>query len=500
MSGASRLNPEDERILRRIRRAERGKGIVGEEESEGEDQVMEDDMHNPPGGAANNDGPPRRVLSSYTIPDPKHCGSSIATPTVQANNFELKPQLITLVQNNCSYGGGPLEDPNQHLSVFLRICNTVKTNGVHPDVYKLLLFPFSLRDKATQWLELFAKESLNDWNEVMSRFLAKFYPPQKIIKLKTEVQTFRQMDGESLYEAWERISNLEATLQALNQTTQALALSTQALIKGQKEHEATIKNIERQVGQLAKQAERPTNVLPSDTIPNPREECKALQLRSGKVVGESSNKEAIKSKEKDIVEKQVEGQDEEKASTSQSSKEAIKPQGKPPSQENHHDDKGNVKPQQENKNEGVKAYVPKLPYPTRIHKGAKDQQFPRFLEIFKKLEINIPLAEALEQMPLYAKFLKELITKKRSWQEKETVILTQECSAIIQKGLPPKLKDPGSFLIPCTIGNMAIDKSLCDLGASINLMSLTMMKRLKSLNPQGCHSNSLTDPSKYQME
>ncbi|XP_016192322.1 uncharacterized protein LOC107633197 [Arachis ipaensis] len=81
-------------------------------------------------------------------------------------------------------------------------------------------------------------------------------------------------------------------------------------------------------------------------------------------------------------------------------------------------------------------------------------------------------------MPLYAKFLKELITKKRSWQEKETVILTQECSAIIQKGLPPKLKDPGSFLIPCTIGSIAIDKSLYDLGASINLMPLTMMKKM----------------------
>ncbi|XP_016165796.1 uncharacterized protein LOC107608540 [Arachis ipaensis] len=235
-----------------------------------------------------------------------------------------------------------------------------------------------------------------------------------------------------------------------------------------------MKNLEQQVGQLAKQAEWPTNVLPSDTIPNPREECKALQLKSGKVIRESSNKEATKLKEQDTVDKQ----NEEKASTPQKGKEDEKPQSKIPTQDSHHNNKENVKPQQENKNEEVKAYVPKLPYPTRIHKGSKDQQFPRFLEIFKKLEINIPLAEALEQMPLYAKFLKELITKKRSWQEKETVILTQECSAIIQKGLPPKLKDPGSFLIPCTIGSIAIDKSLCDLGASINSMPLTMMKKM----------------------
>ncbi|KAL4391288.1 hypothetical protein AHAS_Ahas03G0230100 [Arachis hypogaea] len=81
-------------------------------------------------------------------------------------------------------------------------------------------------------------------------------------------------------------------------------------------------------------------------------------------------------------------------------------------------------------------------------------------------------------MPLYAKFLKEFINKKRSWHEKETIMLTKECSAVIQKRLPPKHKDPGSFFLPCTIGNITIDKALCDLGASINLMSYYMMRKL----------------------
>ncbi|XP_016173123.1 uncharacterized protein LOC107615586 [Arachis ipaensis] len=81
-------------------------------------------------------------------------------------------------------------------------------------------------------------------------------------------------------------------------------------------------------------------------------------------------------------------------------------------------------------------------------------------------------------MPLYAKFLKELINKKRSWNKKETVILTQECSAVIQKGIPPKCKDTGSFLISCTIGNITLERALCDLGANINLMPLSMMKKL----------------------
>ncbi|XP_015970424.1 uncharacterized protein LOC107493905 [Arachis duranensis] len=82
-------------------------------------------------------------------------------------------------------------------------------------------------------------------------------------------------------------------------------------------------------------------------------------------------------------------------------------------------------------------------------------------------------------MPLYAKFLKELMTRKRNWGEKETIVLTEECSAIIQKKLPQKMKDLGSFQIPCIIGDIHIEKALCDLGASINLMSLTMMRRIK---------------------
>ncbi|XP_016195522.1 uncharacterized protein LOC107636534 [Arachis ipaensis] len=125
-----------------------------------------------------------------------------------------------------------------------------------------------------------------------------------------------------------------------------------------------------------------------------------------------------------------------------------------------------------------KALTPPLPYPQRFNNETKDQHFPKFLEVFKKLEINIPLAEALEQMPLYAKFLKELINKKRNWHEKETIVLTQECSAVIQRGLPPKLKDSESFFLPCTIGNITIKRALCDLGASINLIPYSMMRKL----------------------
>ena len=102
-----------------------------------------------------------------------------------------------------------------------------------------------------------------------------------------------------------------------------------------------------------------------------------------------------------------------------------------------------------------------------------------FMDIFKKLHINIPFAKALEQMSGYVKFMKDVLSKKRKLGEYETVALSEECSAILQKKLPPKLKYPNSFTIPCAIGNAVFERALFDLGASINLMSWSIFKKLK---------------------
>ncbi|XP_075521390.1 uncharacterized protein LOC142554612 [Primulina tabacum] len=86
--------------------------------------------------------------------------------------------------------------------------------------------------------------------------------------------------------------------------------------------------------------------------------------------------------------------------------------------------------------------------------------------------------EALAQIPSYAKFLKEILSNKKKLVDFETVKLSEECSAILQNKLPPKLKDPGSFSIPCTIGSSFFSKALCDLGASINLMHYSCYEKL----------------------
>ena len=96
--------------------------------------------------------------------------------------------------------------------------------------------------------------------------------------------------------------------------------------------------------------------------------------------------------------------------------------------------------------------------------------------MFKKLHINIPFTEALEQMPSNAKFMKGILSRKVKLDNLETVALTEEYSVVLQHKLPPKLKDPGSFTILCTIGKVSFDRCLCDLGASINLMPLSIFK------------------------
>ena len=84
-------------------------------------------------------------------------------------------------------------------------------------------------------------------------------------------------------------------------------------------------------------------------------------------------------------------------------------------------------------------------------------------------------------MPMYTKFLKDLVTKKGKYINNESIMVEAYCSAVIQRILPQKFKDPGSVAIPCSIVEVSVGKFIMDLGASINLMSLSMCWRIGNL-------------------
>ena len=103
-----------------------------------------------------------RTLKDYVWPVVNENNSGIRRQTINANNFELKPTLISMVQQ-AQFSRSPLDDPNIHLAMFLEICNTVKMNGVIEDTIRLRLFLFSLRDKARGWLQSLQLGSITSW-------------------------------------------------------------------------------------------------------------------------------------------------------------------------------------------------------------------------------------------------------------------------------------------------------------------------------------------------
>ncbi|XP_019414558.1 PREDICTED: uncharacterized protein LOC109326315 [Lupinus angustifolius] len=255
----------------------------------------------------------------------------------------------------------------------------------------------------------------------------------------------------------ERLTNLDDTLEKFMQVS----------ITNQKNTEASISNLETRVGQLAKQmAEQHSDHqhFSANTQTNPKEHCKDITTRSGKVIGKDVG-ENLAVEEEVLKEKEIEEENNE-------------------SEETQDDDNVNGEEVNKQKEGGKKnndlSQLKNLTYPKNPSKKDKERQYTRFMNIIKNLQINIPFMEAMEQLPTYAKFTKDMLTRNRRFSE-ETVTLEAGGSAIIQKSLPEKIKDPGSFTIPVTIGELCVRKALLDLGASINLMPLSMLKRIGDL-------------------
>ncbi|XP_076884363.1 uncharacterized protein LOC143533475 [Bidens hawaiensis] len=125
-----------------------------------------------------------------------------------------------------------------------------------------------------------------------------------------------------------------------------------------------------------------------------------------------------------------------------------------------------------------KVDLTRVPYPARLLRQKYVEEYGHFLDMFKQLKINLPFVEALQHMPKYAKFLKDLLLNKKKLEGLSTVCLNEGCSVVVQNKLPEKLADPGHFTIPCLFGSSTESYALADLGDSINLMPYSLYKKL----------------------
>ncbi|GJT10400.1 reverse transcriptase domain-containing protein [Tanacetum coccineum] len=205
--------------------------------------------------------------------------------------------------------------------------------------------------------------------------------------------------------------------------------------------------------------------LPSNTIPNPRNEAKAITTRSGVSYDGPPIPPPVVEKESEVT------KDTELPST-----EDIQP---PPLVHEHTKDK---EPIEEPSFVANKA-KPNLPYPSRLNKQKirekDDILASKFMEIFRNLHFELSFADALIHMPKFAPMFKKMLNNKDKLIELTKTPLNENCSAVVLKKLPEKLGDPGRFLIPCDFSEFDSYLALADLGASINLMPLSIWKKLQ---------------------
>ncbi|KAK9063928.1 hypothetical protein SSX86_017800 [Deinandra increscens subsp. villosa] len=225
---------------------------------------------------------------------------------------------------------------------------------------------------------------------------------------------------------------------SLEDIVKNLATSTQLF---QQETKSSIKNLEQQMAQLATSVSKleSQGKLPAQTETNPKHNACAITLRGGK----SYDGPRRQDEEEEIV---VEKKDYKH--------ETPKPM-----------------------NSEVKI-TPPPPFPSRLQSTKKEREEQEIMDTFRKVEVNIPLLDAIKQVPRYAKFLKELCTSKRKLKGNETVKVGENISAVLQKRLPTKCKDPGVFTVPCKLGNITVPRAMLDLGASINVLPYSIFKTL----------------------
>nr|GEV88477.1 reverse transcriptase domain-containing protein [Tanacetum cinerariifolium] len=431
-------------------------------------------------------------------------GHPMAPIAIQATNFGLKNDMIQQVQNSCQFHGLSGDDANKHLDKFLHVTQSIKVNGVTNNALRLYLFPHFLTHHAIAWFDRLPRNSIQTFEQMAKMFLGKYFPLSMVTKLRNEITNFRQRPDELVFEAWDPLletlktymlqepikganqgQNQPPAYQALvyqapfhqPQIPQPQVVTTNEFTNFIKENDAILKNMQTNMTSLTNSNLELKNMfiqfmnmntasfsglgtILCNTITNLKEDLKGITTRSGTVYQGPTI--PTTSSSSPVVERETE----------------------------ETRDIPVVAPIIEPVASLVSAPMPNqrpsILYLSRLHDQklcdkANDQQ-EKFFQIFKDLNFNISFVDALILMPKFGPTIKTLLTNKDKLCKLARTSLNEHCSAILLKKLPEKLGDPGKFLIPCDFPRMAKCLALADLGASINLMPLTVWNKLSLPN------------------
>nr|XP_043611734.1 uncharacterized protein LOC122583390 [Erigeron canadensis] len=260
---------------------------------------------------------------------------------------------------------------------------------------------------------------------------------QKATNEKVEEQSNK------MHSAWDSMNTrLDGLAHKLDQST--------------KSAQAMFQDLEAKIERLGNQNRQP-GTLPSNTQPNPKPQLNN-QGSGPKYTPPNARNEYVHEEEEQVDEEVEMEPNPAVQNPAVPSKQAEKPE--------------------------VKPYKPIIPFPRRLVKEKLKKHMEKFVSHLSKLHINIPFLDAIVQMPGYAKCLRQILMNKKNLAGVTTTVLEDVCSAAMTCKLPEKRGDPGSFTIPCTIGNLSVKRALNDSGAIINLMPSSIYSKLNLGEPK----------------
>nr|GEU85770.1 reverse transcriptase domain-containing protein [Tanacetum cinerariifolium] len=362
-------------------------------------------------------------------------------PRILAEQFKLKHSLINMMTSD-QFFGLEKDNPHDHIRWFNKITSTIKYKDVQKLAIKLMLFPFSLARAARRWLEKEPSHSILTWEDLVSKFINEFFSPSRTTNLRNEISNFQQRFDELFHVAWDRYKDL---LRACphHGFTESHQLDT------------------------FYNALNPAN---QDSL-NSAAGGNLLERRTQDVLTIIENKSKFQATPPPAFVKVIE----EIYVTCGGAHlyyQCLAKDGNtfPKLRDNI---QGYVAVAAVNYNQGNFGYHPL---------GTKEAFTPsqRNFVVHQRdpLQPNITCPSRMlkqKQQEKDKKMLKALLSNKEKLLELANTPITKNCSAVILKKLPEKLRDPGKFLIPCGFNGC---KALADLGASINLMPLSVWKKL----------------------
>ncbi|XP_073224690.1 uncharacterized protein [Cicer arietinum] len=352
----------------------------------------------------------------------------------------------------------------------------MKVDGCSEEGKRLRLFPLSLKDDAKEWLNSLPSDSITTWDELEDKLLEQYFSPVVFVRKRQEISSYKHKKGESFRDTYRRFKSLLAGCpnHAYDDTTQmqifynGLRPNTRIMLDATAGGSLNYKT--------TSEAHKIIEIMASNKQMMFYD--RGFGLKSGCDFCGGAHKNGTCEVPDDDDTEELEEMN------------FVGNNGK---QNNPHSSTYNLGwrnhlifswkdqhdgPQGQQGAQSNQATSRKDAWEIAIEKLAMNTS--AFIEESRAVHKNHSASiknQELEQIKAYAKFLKDIMLKKRKIGD-ETVILTEECIAILQRKLPPKLKNSGSFSIPCAIGDRTFGKTLCDIGVSVSLIPLSIYKRL----------------------